>query len=151
MPADALRRSDALGESIEVPVGVAESLVPEPLPGEQLRVLDQQAPEGHERPVGGSLPGAQRRGPTLQREIAVPRALDADPVLAGGRGAVGAETGDHTTRARAAVARAEGVVERPLTLASPHQAVHVVGPQVVLGEPEPEVPRAGNTVAGEAG
>src|SRR3989442_3806956 len=124
MPADALRRSDALGESIEVPVGVAESLVPEPLPGEQLRVLDQQAPEGHERPVGGSLPGAQRRGPTLQREIAVPRALDADPVLAGGRETVGAETGDPTTRARAAVARAPGGVEPAPKPAPPQHGLH---------------------------
>src|SRR3989441_13202286 len=119
MRAAPLRRSVALGEPIQVPVGIVEPFIPQPLPGEQLRVLDQQAPEGDERPVGGSLPGAQRRGPTLQREIAVPRALDADPVLAGGRETVGAETGDHTTRARAAVARAEGVVERSLALASP--------------------------------
>src|SRR2546426_12403288 len=43
------------------------------------------------------------------------------------------------------------VVERSLTLAPPHQPVHVVGPEVVLGEPEPEVPCVGIAMAGESG
>src|SRR5207244_5346443 len=151
MPADTLRRGDTLREPIQVPVGVAEPLVPQSLPREQLRILDQQTPERHERAVGGSLPGAQRRGPALQCQIAVPRALDVDPFLTRGSETVGTEAGDHAARARAAVARAQGVVERALALAPPHQAVHVVGPQVIRREAEPEVARVGIAVAGEAG
>src|SRR6267143_537599 len=151
VPADALPRDDALREPIQIPVRVAEPLVPQPLPGEQLRVLDQQTPERHEGTVGGSLAGAERRSPTLERQITLPRTLDVDPLLLGGGDTVGAEAGDHTARARAAVARAEGVVERSLALAPPHQAVHVVGPQVVFGEPEPEAARVGIAVAGEPG
>src|SRR5439155_19078244 len=120
MPADPLRWGDTLRQPIQVPVGVAEPLVPQSLPREQLWILDQQAPERHECAVGGSLPGAQRRGPALQRLIAVPRALDVDPFLARGSETVGAEAGDHAARARAAVARAEGVVERALAFAPPH-------------------------------
>src|SRR2546421_11321255 len=143
MPTDTLRRGDTLREPIQVSVGVTEPCVPQALPREQLRILDQQAPERHERSVGGALPRAQRRGPALERQIAAPRALDVDPFLTRGSETVGAEAGDHAARARAAMARAEGVVERALALAPPHQAVHVVGPQVILGEVEPEVARVG--------
>src|SRR5437773_12343118 len=109
MPADTLRRGDTLREPIQVPVGVAEPLVPQSLPREQLRILDQQTPERHERAVGGSLPGAQRRGPALQCQIAVPRAPDVDPFLTRGSETVGAEAGEHAARARAAAARAPGL------------------------------------------
>src|SRR2546421_6659064 len=97
---------------MQIPVGVAEPLVPQSLPREQLRILDQQTPERHERAVGGALPRAQRRGPALQCQIAVPRALDVDPFLTRGSETVGAEAGDHAARARAAVAPAPGVVQR---------------------------------------
>src|SRR5206468_12376598 len=127
-----------------------EPLVPEPLPREELRVLHQQAPEGHERPVGGSLPGTQRRGPTLERQIAFPRTLDVDPTLLRGCETVGAEAGDHAARARAAVARAERVVERSLALAPPHRAVHALRSHVVLGEPVRLVASVGIAVAGRA-
>src|SRR5213079_799754 len=130
MPADTLRRGDTLREPIQVPVGVAEPLVPQSLPREQLRILDQQAPERHERAVGGSLPRAQRRGPALQCQRAVPRALDVDPFLTRGSETVGAAEGDKAARARAAVARARAVVARAQAPATTHKAVHVVGPQV---------------------
>src|SRR5256885_7350472 len=105
MPTDTFRRGDAFGEPIQVSVGVTEPFVPQALPREQLRILDQQSPERHERSVGGALPRTQRRGPALERQIAVPRALDVDPFLTRGSETVGAEAGDHTARARAAVAR----------------------------------------------
>ena len=53
--------------------------------------------------------------------------------------------------ATAAVARGEGVVDRSLALAPPHQAVDVVGPQVIFGEAEPEVAGVGVAVTGESG
>src|SRR5437016_9768774 len=104
---------------MQIPVGVAEPLVPQSLPREQLRILDQQAPERHERAVGGSLPRAQRRGPALECQIAVPRALDVDSLLARGSETVGAEAGDHAARARAAVARGQGVIAAALGLPPP--------------------------------
>src|SRR5437016_10907437 len=119
MPADTLRRGDTLREPIQVSVGVTEPFVPQALPREQLRILDQQAPERHERSVGGALPGAQRRGPALERQIAVPRALDVDSFLACGSETVGAEAGDHAARARAAVARGQGVIAAALGLPPP--------------------------------
>src|SRR2546430_9506041 len=112
MPADTLRRGDTLREPIQVPVGVAEPLVPQSLPREQLRILDQQTPERHERAVGGSLPRAQRPGPALQCQIAVPRAPDVDPLLTPGTETVGAEAGDHAAPPRAAVAPAPGLAGR---------------------------------------
>src|SRR2546430_17637466 len=79
--------------------------------------------------------------------MAPPRAVDVDrgPVCRVETG--GTEAAD--TIATAAVARGEGVVERPLALAPPHQAVDVVGPQVVFGEAEPEVAGVGVAVTGE--
>ena len=41
------------------------------------------------------------------------------------------------------MARPDGVVERALTLAPPHQPVNVVRAQVVFNQPEPEIPRVG--------
>src|SRR2546429_8943520 len=104
MPADTLRRGDTLREPIQVPVGVAEPLVPQSLPREQLRILDQQTPERHERAVGGAPPRVQRRGPALPGPIAVPRALGVDPLLPRGSETVGGEAGAHAARAPAAVA-----------------------------------------------
>src|SRR3989442_14050720 len=106
MPADTLRRGDTLREPIQVPVGVAEPLVPQSLPREQLRILDQQAPERHECAVGGAPPRAQRRGPPLQWQIAVPRALRVAPFLARGCETLGAEACDPAARPRAAAADA---------------------------------------------
>src|SRR5256885_14730144 len=117
VPADALPRGDALREPIQIPVRVAEPFVPQPLPGEQLRILDQQTPERHEGTVGGSLPGAERRGPALERQIAVPRPRDVDLFLSRGIETVGAAAGDHAAPARAAMACAERVGERALILA----------------------------------
>ena len=118
MPADAFVGRDALGEPIQVAVGIVEPLVPQPFPGEQLGILDQQAPKGDERPVGGSLPAAQRRRPALEREIAFAGAVGVDPGLARRVETVGAETGDAAPSA--SVACGEGVVERSLALALPH-------------------------------
>src|SRR2546421_8108666 len=44
-----LRRGDTLREPVQVSVGVTEPFVPQAFPREQLRILDQQAPERHER------------------------------------------------------------------------------------------------------
>src|SRR2546429_9074070 len=96
MPADTLRRGDTLREPIQVPVSVAEPLVPQSLPREQLRILDQQAPERHERAVGGARPRAPPPGagppaagapPAPAARSAVRRAAGAPP---GGGGAAGA-------------------------------------------------------------
>jgi len=92
VPADAFVGRDALGEPIQVAVGIVEPLVPQPFPGEQLGILDQQAPKGDERPVGGSLPGAQRRGPALERQIAFAGPVGVDPGLARRVETVGAAT-----------------------------------------------------------
>src|SRR5205807_1227352 len=88
-----------------------------------------------------------RRDPALEREIALPGAARVDRGLTRRIETVGAEAGDRAPPT--AVARGEGVVERPLALAAPHQAVHVVGPQVVFGQTEPEAARVGIALAGE--
>ena len=111
--------------------------------------MHEQTPEGDEGAVGGLAAAADRCGPAHELRVALARTIDVDAVLLRRVEAVLAEAGDAAAGAGAAVIGDEHVAERSLPLAAPHQAVDVVGPQVVLDEPEPEVPRVGIARAGE--
>src|SRR5262249_14398717 len=111
------------------------------LPGEDFRIFDESPPERHERAVTRTLPRAQRGDPRLERGVALARALGIDAGGARSVGTVRAETTGRGWIRTAAVAPTDGVVERTLPLAAPHQPIDVVRAQIILDEREPEVSR----------
>ena len=139
VPPDGLARRDGAGAGVHLTIGVAQAFVPEPLPGQDLRVVHQDAPEGDEGAVGRAPARLQLPHPALQGQKALARALGVDPLGAGRGHAMRAEAADLARPRRPAVAGPEGVVERPLALAPPHQAVRLVVAKVVLDEGEPEL------------
>src|ERR1700733_12296065 len=125
-------------EAVHVAIGVVQRLIPEPLPREDLRVLDQQAPERDKRAVGLSIAG-HGGGPGRKLRIAPLGAIDVDAIAPSRLDAVRTEASEPPAGTRATVVGHENVADRPLPFAAPHEAVDVVGPKVVLDEPQPEV------------
>ena len=141
VPADPPGGPNLVRLAVHVAVGVAQRFVPEPLPGEHFGILDESPPERDECAVGRPLAGAHRVHPRFERDVSLARAIRIDAGFARRVQTVRAETADRCRVRASAVVRADRVVERTLPLAAPHQAVDVVGPQIILDETEPEAAR----------
>src|SRR5262249_51765389 len=110
VPADALVRRNLVRAAVQIAVRVAQPFVPEPLPGQHLRIVDEDAPEGDERAVERALAAALGGDPVLERAIALARAFRVDAVLLRSLEAVRAEAADRAGIPAAAVARAHRVL-----------------------------------------
>ena len=144
VPADGLVRRERMGPLVHRAIGLAQALVPEPLPRQHLRLLHQDAPERDEGAVRRLAALRHALDPPLQGEESLPRPIGIDPLPAGRLQAMRAEARRGGRPRALAVAGSDGIVERPLTLAPPHEAVEgAVGAQVILDEGEPELARVG--------
>src|SRR5215813_292545 len=126
MPANSLRWGDAAREPMHGAIGGFEPVIPQALPGEQLRILEKEAPESDQSAIGRSLATPHSRGPTLEREIAFPSALGIDSFFPGSGETMLAKTSD-CAAVNSPMLSAKRVIEWPLPLTAPHQAVHLVG------------------------
>src|SRR4029079_13408040 len=151
VPADPLARRDRLRSRVHVAVRVIERFIPQALPSHDLGILGEQAPESDESAVS-CWPRAvapHRVAPFVQLEVSGFRALDVDTLLFRGGDAVLTEAGDTAARTEPSVIGADGVAERTLAFASPHQAVDVIRAQIILDHAEPEVARVRVARTGE--
>src|SRR5580765_7513793 len=114
MPTHALGRCDLVRAFVHVAVCLVQRLVPEMLPREDLGVLHEQPPEGHERTVGWPLTSANRGAPLHQAGVSLFRTIDIDALLLRSRDAVLAETGDAAASARATMIGAQEAAKRSL-------------------------------------
>src|SRR5262249_26173638 len=120
---------------------VVERFVPESLPRHDFRVLREQAPERDERAVGGAS-RARRAPPIRGLEITRPRALDLRSPCFPCSDAILTKARHPPAGAISALIRDDRIAERALSLAAPHEAVDIVGAEVVLHHAEPECARA---------
>src|SRR3989442_8419253 len=113
-------------------------------------MLEQQALESHEGAVRWFMAAAHRCGPSFQFQKTFAGALDVDFFLTRSFQAVLAEAGNGSLCAAAVTSR-ERIVERPLSLASPHESVDVIRSQVIFDQAQPEIPHVRISRAGSCG
>src|SRR5919199_6849522 len=119
-----------LGDSINVAVHLSLALRPECLPGEQLRILQQEPPETHERTIGRAVPLCNRVVPFYRPTVACLRPAHIDATLAGHGSAVGAEAGDELRPGW----RLHQQVKGARAFGSPGDAVEVVTLDVIFDD-----------------
>src|SRR5262249_45961572 len=131
MPANSLGWGNAAREPMHGAIGGFEPVIPQALPGQQLRILEKEAPESDKSAIGRPLAPSRSGGPPLEREIAFPSALGIDSFFAGSDETMLAKTSD-CALVSSPMLSAKRVIEWPLPLTAPHQAVHLVGSQIIF-------------------
>src|SRR5262249_9463841 len=134
VPADLNAVVDAFGGPVNLAINLILAVCPEFLPGQNFGVVQQQAPEGDEVAVARSGAGVGGAREFIQLDQALPRPFHTDAALAPFSSAVLAKTGERRAPIESAVAGADGVVERPLSLRAPHNPVNLVGLDVILDQ-----------------
>src|SRR5262245_10461397 len=134
VPTDLNAIVDAFGGPINFAINLILAVGPEFLPCQNFWVVQQQAPEGDEISVARSGAGVGGARKFIQFDQALARPLHADAALAPLSSAVFAEAGKSRAAIESAVARADRIVERPLSLRAPHNAINLVRLDVVLNQ-----------------
>src|SRR5262249_42547683 len=107
---------------------------PEFLPSQNFRIVQEQAPEGDKVAIARSIAGPRGAHKFIQFDQALTRSFNRDAALATSLAAVLAEASERGAGVRAAVARAGGVIERPLPLRAPHNAIHFMRLDVIFDQ-----------------
>ena len=150
MPADGQRGVDRLDVAVKLGLHLVAAPDPQVLPGEQLGIVEENAPEGGEVAVARRLGRTAGADIPLQFAEAPPGPLDIDPGLpplllaeftkAGGLPWIGPG---------AVVVGAERVEEPALALRAPHHPANVIGAGVVLHQPAQPGAVVGVVLAGK--
>src|SRR3989442_5391111 len=142
---------DAFRRSVNEPVNFLVAVSPEFFPREDSRVVQQNPQKSYKGAVGGPLAGPGGSDKLIELNEPLPSSFDRDSALATLLNTVLAEAGNPTPPGEPTVMRADSVVERPLALGPPHDAVHVVGLDPVFDEGGQEAAQLGMVEAGLAG
>src|SRR3989442_12401524 len=126
MPAEHNLVIDPLPRSIDFPIDLLLAISPELLPGEDLRIVQQQPPERDEIAIARTLILPRSKHKLIQLDEALPSSLDCDSAFFSLLPAMLAKAGDLRTAIEPAVTRADCIVERPLSFRSPHHPINFV-------------------------
>src|SRR5919204_6805541 len=139
VPPDLQARVARFGETVDLAIELVLAVRPERLPGEQLRIAQQQPPEAGERPVTRRPAGGEAGIPFHRLAVAFDSAPHVDAPLARQRLAVAAKTRDVRAGLFSHDRSLNQQVEWPRSLGTPRQAVKIVALRIVLNDGQ--VPR----------
>ncbi len=108
------------GRLVNVRINGLLAVGPKFFPSQQFRIVQQQAPEFHEVTVGGTLAGTGRSDELIEFFKALLRAFDVEAARPSCLLMKLAKAGHVRGIRFAAVPCADGIVQRPLALATPH-------------------------------
>src|SRR6266404_569320 len=124
MPAHLNLVIDPLHCSIDFAIDLLLAISPELLPGEYLRIVQQQPPERDEIAIARTLILRRRKHKLIQLDEALPCSLYCDSALSSLLPAMLTKASDLRATVEPAVTRADCIVERPLSFRAPHHAIN---------------------------